>query len=219
MKPLNLATTVLALLAFSPLAKANPLLPTADETCSRLEEMLVETQAEQPRMEDIEFALIDRELKRTWKELCSQPASADTGITARYSGGARLYENGRWYLPNGAEFTERLFQAAASNARILGPFLAAHRECAPGCGYVSWGIWGDKSHQQRRSCHNSGEAIDIHAITCRGSTYKSLSARFDSYVSCMRGSLGVIYRSKNHFDHAHFQLHGCNMCQGQGCGG
>lgn len=191
--------------------------PTEAETCAKVQEMLFDTQLDARSYNPVEYAHLQRTLKDTYLRKCDGAAAAG-GEAIRYEGGLKLWENGRWWLPNGREFTEAMSLDAAANARIVGPFTAAHNRCAPGCGYVSWGIWGDTSHQQRRSCHNSGEAIDIHAITC-GGTHKALSARFDQYVDCMRGSLGVIYRAKDHYDHAHFQLHGCNMCQGQGCGG
>ena len=105
------------------------------------------------------------------------------------------------------------------NPPIVGPFTTAHEKCAPGCRFVSWGIWGDARHQAKRSCHNSGQAIDIHAIVCGGKTYPSLSARFTNYASCMKGSLGVIYGSGDHRDHAHIELRHCDMCVGLHCRG
>lgn len=104
--------------------------------------------------------------------------------------------------------------------RILGMFEPAHKICAPGCGYVSWGIWGDVAHQRRASCHNSGDAIDIHAIRCGGTVYSApmqpgvASPRFDQYVSCMASQgLGKVYRTRtktmDHYDHAHLQLPNC----------
>ena len=228
MKSTVIFSVLTALFTALPALAAPTQAPTPAETCGKLQEMLVDTQAAQPSWNALEYAVIDRGLKRKFVSLCEAEGVASPqrqgrdsggrdGDSLAYGPGQPLWENGRWFLPNGKEFADSLLQDAAAQAPILGPFLAAHRRCAPGCGYVSWGIWGDKSHQQRRSCHNSGQAIDIHAITC-GGTHKALSARFDQYVSCMRGSLGVIYRSANHFSHAHFQLHGCNMCSGLGCG-
>lgn len=214
MKSTVIFSVLTGLLTALPALAAPELAPTPADACGKLQEMLVETQAAQPSYNALEYALIDRGLKQKFVSLCE----GGEGEALAYEGGQPLWKDGRWFLPDGREFSDSLLQDAAAQAPILGPFLAAHRRCAPGCGYVSWGIWGDKSHQQRRSCHNSGQAIDIHAITC-GGTHKALSARFDQYVSCMRGSLGVIYRSANHFSHAHFQLHGCNMCSGLGCGG
>jgi hypothetical protein len=201
---------------------APSVVPGHADICSTLQDMLVETQANRPRFNALEFAVIDRGLKEKYLSLCEEngvKTIQKQGLEQlSYARGGRMWEQGRWYLPDGSEFKSDLLQSASSSAPILGPFLEAHRSCASGCGYVSWGIWGDEAHQRRRSCHNSGEAIDIHAITC-GGTHKALSSRFDEYVDCMRGSLGVIYRSANHYNHAHFQLNGCNMCQGLRCGG
>ena len=98
---------------------------------------------------------------------------------------------------------------------ILAPFLAQHGQCGTGCEYVSWGIWGDARHQAKRSCHNAGEAIDIHAIRCGGVVSAAGSKRFNSYASCMRQKFGVIYGSGDHRDHAHIQLRGCHMISGR----
>lgn len=100
------------------------------------------------------------------------------------------------------------------SAPIMRSFPGAHARCARGCSYVSWGIWGDKAHRARKSCHNSGEAIDIHAIRCGGRTFAAGSARFNQYVGCMRGSFKVIFGSGRHKNHAHIQLRGCRKVGG-----
>lgn len=203
--------------------------PTAKEACRNLEEMLMETHLNQPAYNEIEFALLDKVLKTTFTLRCEGRVQAgrDTGghgedpvDEKNFTNGQVMFDRGEWHLPNGRMFKPLSFLGyyAGESARILQPFLDAHRSCAPGCGYVSWGIWGDEAHQRRRSCHNSGEAIDVHAITC-GGTHAAPSQRFNRYVSCMRGHLGVIYGSGSHNNHAHFQLHGCSMCQGKNCGG
>ena len=94
-------------------------------------------------------------------------------------------------------------------AKIVKPFRSRHRACASVCSYVSWGIWGDSKHKKRRSCHNSGEAIDIHALRCNGRTHGPRSERFRAYVQCMRGSFKVIFGKGKHTEHAHVQFKGC----------
>lgn len=192
--------------------------PSPAETCAAINSMLLETQLQRPSMSPEEYARQNNALKDSFRRFCEGMNRSDRLI---YPDGKPIFANGSFQLPDGRLFQPALFSDAASNAPILQPFLDAHRSCAPGCSYTSWGIWGDEAHQQRRSCHNSGQAIDIHAITCGGSTYVSMSSRFTSYVGCMRGHLGVIYNRGrgDHQDHAHFELHGCNMCAGLGCGG
>jgi hypothetical protein len=100
--------------------------------------------------------------------------------------------------------------------RVLAPFEARHKVCAPGCSYVSWGIWGDKAHQARRSCHNSGDAIDIHAIRCNGKVQspRTAAARFQKYVGCMKGNFNVIFGNRQHRNHAHIELKNCRRVRG-----
>ena len=181
--------------------------------------MLLENQLNALRESPTANAESERSLKKAFLQFC-EGKLVRTESVMTYDNGRPIYQNGRWHRPDGSEQRLNIFELAAQNAAILEPFLEAHRAFAPGCGYVSWGIWGDEAHQARRSCHNSGEAIDIHAITC-GGTHVAMSSRFNSYVSCMRGHLGVIYNRGrgDHQDHAHFELHNCNMCAGLGCGG
>lgn len=111
--------------------------PTAAEACARLQEMLVENQAARPALNELRFAVNDRALKDAWSAHCSGWSAS--GLFS-YGNGSPLWRDGRWLMPDGSEHTESLLQDAAANAPILGPFLSAHRRCAPGCGYVSWGI-------------------------------------------------------------------------------
>lgn len=220
--PISALTLLCSLTAFSPAQAAGR--PSEGQTCSTLSAMLFDVQLNQRKYNQLEFQLMDKILKKTFTQMCeggdrgSPGQGRDSGGFPAYSSGQPMLRNGSWVLPNGQEYQQALFTDAASDAAILQPFLNAHRRCAPGCGYVSWGIWGDARHQAKRSCHNSGQAIDIHAITC-GGTHAAGGARFNQYVRCMGGSLGVIYGSGDHKDHAHFQLHGCNMCAGKNCGG
>jgi len=226
--------TVLALFAFLALSPAYASASTGtSQMCAKISEMLLDTQVRQHEFNPIEFELIDKTLKDTFLQACEQTAqnSSSEGRDGleiessmedlNYSNGLALSRNGMWLLPNGDEFgLDSLLTLAArgGGAPILQPFLNAHRQCAPGCGYVSWGIWGDAKHQARRSCHNSGQAIDIHAITC-GGTHAAPGARFSRYVGCMKSYLGIVYLNKDHMNHAHFQLRGCSKCQGRSCSG
>jgi hypothetical protein len=102
-------------------------------------------------------------------------------------------------------------------APIMGPFTKAFNQCASGCSYTDWGIWGDRRHQVRRSCHNSGSAIDIHALKCNGRTYKAGSSKFRNFVSCMHGREGLytIHGNKAHRQHVDIALRSCQI-GGQG---
>jgi hypothetical protein len=146
------------------------------------------------------------------------------GATVYYPNGSVAMETDAdgmtvWYYPTGEMVTDEsadyvsdmIYGIERKAAKIEAPFKAQHAKCAPGCTYVSWGIWGDEAHKKRRSCHNSGEAIDIHAITCGGKQSAALSAKFDKYVACMKGKFKVLYRQKDHFGHAHIQIPNCKM--------
>ncbi|MCC6138787.1 MAG: hypothetical protein IT287_09150, partial [Bdellovibrionaceae bacterium] len=78
-----------------------------------------------------------------------------------------------------------------------------------GCGFISWGIWGDAAHQKKPSCHNSGQAIDIHALVCGKTKVTVKTAKFQKYLKCMRNHFGVIYGNAAHKNHAHIQLKNC----------
>lgn len=105
------------------------------------------------------------------------------------------------------------------NAPIMGPFTRAFNACAPGCSYVDWGVWGDVRHQKKRSCHNTGSAIDIHAIKCNGKTYRggTGNARFLQFRRCMHGRNGLytIHGSGDHKAHIDIALASCQL-GGQG---
>lgn len=99
------------------------------------------------------------------------------------------------------------------HAPIMRPFTLALRECAPGCTYDSWGVWGDARHQRRRSCHNTGNAIDVPAIRCGGRRYNASTSRFRNFVGCVRGKHGLytIFGSGDHKQHVHISLRSCEI--------
>jgi hypothetical protein len=96
---------------------------------------------------------------------------------------------------------------------IMVPFLTALRQCAPGCSYQSWGVWGDARHQRKHSCHNSGSAIDIPGLVCGGRAYRAGSSRFSQFVGCMKSkrNLYVIFGHGEHTHHAHISLRSCEI--------
>lgn len=97
-------------------------------------------------------------------------------------------------------------------APIKIPFKNAFDVCCPGGSYTNWGIWGDEKHKHRRSCHNSGSAIDVHAVKCNGSRAVAGTSRFGGFVSCMRSKgMHVIYGSGEHRNHAHISLKSCEV--------
>lgn len=121
-----------------------------------------------------------------------------------------------WYYPNGEAASGNpdalwniLFGLQRKAAKIEALFKARHAACAKGCSYVSWGIWGDEAHKKRKSCHNSGEAIDIHAIKCGKVTSGPKTSKFKTYVNCMKSKFTVLFQVKDHFEHAHIQIPNC----------
>ncbi len=104
------------------------------------------------------------------------------------------------------------------------------------CNFVNLGIWGDQAHQQRQSCHNVGEAIDVGPLTCSGGqasgTINPDNPRFYDMVKCMaqqtnneletifhlsEGPPNMIQKS-DHSGHVHIQLKNCRMVRGNGSG-
>ena len=214
------------------LALSTPSQAAPKEACEKIENMLLSVQLASTELSDANFDSMNESLKSAHQKYCETELpsglSEAMSVVMTYDDGSLLERDGRFYMPDGREFLEDtrrqddLLEDAISrggNPAVLSVFTSAHNRCAPGCRFVSWGIWGDPRHQAKRSCHNSGQAIDIHAIVCNGKTYPALSGRFNEYASCMRGSMGVIYGKGDHRDHAHIELHNCEMCVGLHCHG
>ncbi len=99
-------------------------------------------------------------------------------------------------------------------APIMRPFLKAFDICASDCSkYEDLGVWGDLRHQRKRSCHNTGNAIDIKGIVCHGRTYRARDKKFKDFVKCMRGKQGLhtIFGKGEHKRHAHISLRSCEI--------
>lgn len=120
-----------------------------------------------------------------------------------------FYPNGQIASYGDEDFLWSLLRDTLRKAKIEAPFNKHHKTCASGCTYISWGIWGDEAHKKRPSCHNSGEAIDIHAIKCKGKKYGAGTRKFSSYLKCMKRKFHVIFGNKKHKNHAHIQFHNC----------
>ena len=117
--------------------------------------------------------------------------------------------------------------------KILVPFKKYFDPCTAGaglgsCRFVNLGIKGDASHQQRRSCHNSSQAIDVGPLTCAGGR-KVLPSdpRYFEVAKCManrtNNDLEVIFyktegpnmkQKSDHNNHMHIQLKNCSMIYG-----
>jgi hypothetical protein len=96
------------------------------------------------------------------------------------------------------------------------------------CRFENMGIMGDASHRARRSCHNSGEAIDVGTVTCSGGQrIAPKSAAYLNLANCMANDssneLQVIYykasgpnmiQKSDHDNHMHVQLKNCSMVYG-----
>lgn len=118
---------------------------------------------------------------------------------------------------------------------IVGPFKEEFDKClnkvglGSSCKFENWGIMGDKAHQRRRSCHNTGEAIDVGPIHCDGVKYDSKHPKFIEMAKCMANDTGdkfkVLFHTKqppnlryapNHTGHMHIQLKTCVPQYGRG---
>lgn len=199
--------------------------------CKNLENLLFESQVRSQEMSEEQFKIIDNNLKQTFKSFCEE------GSTELVQGHSLYYPNGKlatsdirnpqaqWSYPDdtpavsfmdGEDLLADILKSDSERAaaKIAGPFAAKHKLCAAGCGYVSWGIWGDAAHKKRKSCHNSGEAIDIHAITCGGKTYAPPTKKFLAYIGCMKKYFYTIYGNKEHKNHVHIQFNNCRKIKG-----
>jgi len=175
--------------------------------CLRIENLLVNLQTEGTSIQPEAFDAANSKLKTQFLTLCESP-EYDPMKLASAERELDLLDQSLGYLQ--IQTSKR-----KGSPRILNPFLNRHNNvCAPGYGYVSWGIWGDKAHQRRRSCHNSGDAIDIHAITHQGKVYNGKTQRFRDYVSCMNKEFGTIFGNRSHTDHVHIQLRPCRKIGG-----
>ena len=131
-RALILALSLLASpVLLSKAAKASS--PENSEACSRIADMLLENQLNALREGPSVNAEAERSLKKAFRSYC-EGESLRTESTLRFDNGRPIYENGRWYRPDGSEQRLNIFELAAQNAPILAPFLEAHRACAPGCG-------------------------------------------------------------------------------------
>lgn len=117
--------------------------------------------------------------------------------------------------------------------RILAPFRKYFDGCIQkaglgSCRFVNLGIKGDASHQRRRSCHNSAQAIDVGPLTCStGGQILASDPRYFEVAKCMandtNNELQVIFyksegpnmiRKSDHNNHMHIQLKNCAMTFG-----
>lgn len=118
-----------------------------------------------------------------------------------------------------SDAAEDLFQRAGrtENAPIWGSFIRNLKACAPGCVPANYSTYGKR---RQASCHNSGRAVDVGAIVCKGVTHTALrGGKFKDMVECMSGKMIVLYRNGKHRtlghnDHAHFS-NGCTLPNGR----
>lgn len=117
--------------------------------------------------------------------------------------------------------------------KILAPFRTYYDGCITKaglgtCRFVNLGIKGDASHQKRKSCHNSAQAIDVGPLTCsNGRKIIASDPEFFEVAKCMANEtndeLQVIFYKKegpnmmqksDHNNHMHIQLKNCSMIYG-----
>lgn len=107
---------------------------------------------------------------------------------------------------------------SVSSAPIYRRFVSSFNSCARGCKMGRTGTWGKRGN---RSCHPTGQALDLHSMVCGGKSYTPLTSKFYALVKCMRGKGWKVLHNycvkglpKNkttcHKDHGHFSL-GCTV--------
>ncbi len=123
-------------------------------------------------------------------------------------------------------------------ARIVEPIKIYFEKCTQKLGYGSctfknMGIWGDAAHRARRSCHNSGDAIDLGLpFNCtKAGTFNATDNKAMEVAKCLAADsdnkFQVIFRDKApvknmfpggqrgaHNGHMHVQLKGCRNIRG-----
>lgn len=98
-------------------------------------------------------------------------------------------------------------------APIWKSFIGNFKKCAPGCIPTRYGTYGKR---RGKSCHPSGQAVDVGGIVCGGKTHWALQGgRFAQFVQCMKPKMKTLYRdgkhrTLGHHDHAHFS-NGCRV--------
>jgi hypothetical protein len=178
--------------------------------CSGLEEKLEQLQLMSFNVESDSFKAANKKLQEHFTAVCDNSQASEEKLAEVERDLTELDES-MDYL---TIFVAKKRSGGGGAPRILAPFKAQHNVCAPGCSYVSWGIWGDKAHQARASCHNSGDAIDIHAFRCGKTLNGPKTARFKKYVGCMRKKFGTVFGNASHKNHVHIQLKGCRKIRG-----
>lgn len=117
--------------------------------------------------------------------------------------------------------------------KIIPPFQKWFGTCTKNlglgdCRFENMGIMGDAAHRARRSCHNSGQAIDVGTVTCSGGQKLTTdSAQYFNLANCMandsNNELQVIFykasgpnmiQKSDHNKHMHIQLKNCAMVYG-----
>ncbi len=128
--------------------------------------------------------------------------------------------------------------SARGNAPIVAPFKHYFERCTQSlglgsCTFKNLGIWGDSAHRARRSCHNSGEAIDVGLpFNCSsGGRFDANDPRAMQVAMCMAANsdekFGVIFKDQTparnmfpggrrgqHNGHMHIQLKNCRNVSG-----
>lgn len=102
--------------------------------------------------------------------------------------------------------------ASSHRAPVWGPFMRNLRGCASDCQPYNYNAY----RKSKRSCHNTGRALDVGAFKCGGRIHQAIhGGRYAKIVSCMKGKMRVLYRNgrgvtSGHHDHAHFSI-GCSV--------
>lgn len=128
--------------------------------------------------------------------------------------------------------------SARGHAPIVEPFKNYFQRCTEKlglgtCSFKNLGVWGDAAHRARRSCHNSGEAIDVGLpFNCsNGGSFNANDPRAMEVAKCMAADsderFGVIFKDQTpvrnmfpggqrgaHNGHMHIQLKNCRNVTG-----
>ena len=73
---------------------------------------------------------------------------------------------------------------SVTTAPIWEAFTDIFSRCAPGCAPRNVGTWGQRGG---RSCHPTGNAVDLGGMRCNGTNYTAYDRRFAEFVQCVQG--------------------------------
>lgn len=193
---------------------------------------------ESPEQREARFAALrrarveERLARERREQRTSEARNMEVCTTCRERRPTRIrepYVSGRRLLPSDV----RAMRPEDYTAPIWDDFARVFVQCSEGCQPVRAHTFGERSNP--RSCHPSGQAVDIHGLSCSDGTYMAIdnSYKFQRFKNCMGQHMNIIWHNGDphelvqvyrrgygyvmqprgytatHYDHLHVDF-GCN---------